>query len=80
MTMLKLDNMISGGWNKPISMEVPEDHVLTILGRNGTGKTTLLNTIAGLIPVRSGKLSVNNCDATRDREIDRIRRGVQIAP
>ncbi|MGC1665640.1 MAG: ATP-binding cassette domain-containing protein, partial [Bradyrhizobium sp.] len=37
-----------------VSFDVPEGSVVALLGSNGGGKTTVLNAIAGLIPVHSG--------------------------
>ena len=39
-----------------VSLEVPEGSVVALLGSNGGGKTTVLNAIAGLIPVHSGSI------------------------
>jgi branched-chain amino acid transport system ATP-binding protein len=39
-----------------ISFEVPEGAIVTLLGANGAGKTTILNMISGLIGVRAGDL------------------------
>ena len=38
--------------------------LICIIGRNGTGKTTFLNTISGIIPALSGKIFYNNQDFT----------------
>jgi branched-chain amino acid transport system ATP-binding protein len=40
-----------------ISLEVDSGEIVTILGANGTGKTTLLKTISGLLPANPGKIS-----------------------
>ena len=40
-----------------VSLEVPEGSVVALLGSNGGGKTTVLNAIAGLIPVHSGSIA-----------------------
>ncbi len=39
-----------------VSMEVAEGSVVTLVGANGTGKTTLLRTVSGLIPATSGEI------------------------
>jgi branched-chain amino acid transport system ATP-binding protein len=41
-----------------VSIEVHPGEVVTLLGRNGAGKTTILHTLAGIIPPISGKLDV----------------------
>jgi branched-chain amino acid transport system ATP-binding protein len=49
--LLKLDNVTAGYGNAlvlhGISLELPEHGSLAVLGRNGTGKSTLLLTIMG---------------------------------
>lgn len=39
-----------------VSLEIPEKSIVTILGKNGTGKTTLLNCLLGFIENYSGKI------------------------
>ena len=41
-----------------LSLDIPTGKVTAILGPNGTGKTTLLNIIAGLEKINSGKIEV----------------------
>lgn len=40
-----------------IDLSIPQGQCLCIMGRNGVGKTTLLKTIMGLLPVRSGSMA-----------------------
>jgi len=42
----------------PVSLEVPADRVLVVLGPSGAGKTMLLETIAGLRPPQAGQISL----------------------
>lgn len=39
-----------------VSLEVPQGRIVTVLGRNGVGKTTLIRSIFGLTPARSGRI------------------------
>ena len=48
-----------------LSMHVDETEAVSILGRNGVGKTTTLRSIMGLTPSRSGKISIDGEDTTR---------------
>ncbi|MDO5032370.1 ABC transporter ATP-binding protein [Corynebacterium sp.] len=43
----------------PRTLELPEGHCTVITGANGTGKTTLLETIAGLLPAHGGKIGMS---------------------
>ena len=42
-----------------LAFEVPAGKVTTLLGRNGVGKTTLLRTLMGLVPARTGEVLVS---------------------
>jgi ABC-type Fe3+/spermidine/putrescine transport system ATPase subunit len=48
----------------PVSLEVPADRVLVVLGPSGAGKTMLLETIAGLRPQQAGQISLAGTDIT----------------
>src|SRR5437879_13476458 len=43
---------------RDVSIDVPEGSIATLLGPNGTGKTTLLRVIAGSVKPRSGQVKV----------------------
>ena len=44
---------------KGVSLEVPEGYVVALLGPNGAGKTTTLRAISGLVPIRSGRITLD---------------------
>ena len=48
----------------PVSLDVPADRVLVVLGPSGAGKTMLLETIAGLRPRQAGQISLAGTDIT----------------
>lgn len=48
----------------PVSLDIPADRVLVVLGPSGAGKTMLLETIAGLRPQHAGQLSLAGTDLT----------------
>ena len=48
----------------PVSLQVPADRVLVVLGPSGAGKTMLLETIAGLRPQHAGQISLAGTDLT----------------
>ena len=48
----------------PVSLDIPPDRVLVVLGPSGAGKTMLLETIAGLRPQETGQISLAGTDIT----------------
>ena len=58
--MLKIENLhVSYGGIKAlrgISLEVPDGKIVTLIGANGAGKSTTLNTVAGLLHSRTGSV------------------------
>jgi ABC-type Fe3+/spermidine/putrescine transport system ATPase subunit len=48
----------------PVSLDIPPDRVLVLLGPSGAGKTVLLETVAGLRPQQSGQISLAGTDIT----------------
>jgi urea transport system ATP-binding protein len=63
-----------------LSFEVPAGKVTALLGRNGVGKTTLLKTLMGLLPARSGAIRFGDRDLTRARPYERARAGIGYVP
>lgn len=43
-----------------VSLEVPTNGVLAVVGRNGMGKTTLCNTIMGFVPAAAGSITIGH--------------------
>jgi urea transport system ATP-binding protein len=63
-----------------LSFEIPTGKVTTLLGRNGVGKTTLLRTLMGLVPARTGSVRFNDADLTAARPYQRVRAGIGYVP
>src|SRR5262245_56073484 len=63
-----------------VSLDVPAGGVVCLMGRNGVGKTTLLKTIMGLLPARSGRIAFDGADLTRRRAEERMTRGIGYVP
>lgn len=63
-----------------LSMEVAEGSLTALLGANGAGKSTTLNTVAGLLKPRRGRVTFNGRDIT-GRDAYRVtRRGLALVP
>jgi putative ABC transport system ATP-binding protein len=48
-----------------VDLTIPAGQFLTVIGSNGSGKSTILNVIAGTYPVETGKIAVGSTDVTR---------------
>ena len=82
--MLKIEDLKVnyGGINavKGVSFEVPEGSVVSLIGANGAGKSTILRTIAGLVKPVSGKVSFNGEVITGIDTSDIIAKGITLVP
>jgi urea transport system ATP-binding protein len=54
--------------------------VTVVLGRNGVGKTTLLKSLMGVVAVKTGSITLDGADITRDPPYERVRKGVGYVP
>lgn len=63
-----------------ISMEVPANAVIALLGRNGVGKTTLLRSIMGLVPHAEGTITFDGQAIHPMRPDQRARLGLGYVP
>jgi urea transport system ATP-binding protein len=63
-----------------VCLDVPEGKVTAILGRNGTGKTTLLKTLMGLTDRMDGEICLNETDLGREPTFRRARAGIAYVP
>jgi branched-chain amino acid transport system ATP-binding protein len=63
-----------------VSLFVEEGEVVALLGRNGTGKTTTMNSIMGVTPPRSGRIAVAGETVSGLRPHQIAQRGVQLVP
>jgi urea transport system ATP-binding protein len=65
---------------RKVSFEATVGEVTVVLGRNGVGKTTLLKSLMGVVPVRSGSVRFGGADITRATPYERVRRGIGYVP
>jgi branched-chain amino acid transport system ATP-binding protein len=63
-----------------VDLELAQGRVLALLGRNGVGKSTLLNTIAGLLRPRSGSIRLDGSDLAGRPSHEISRGGVALVP
>jgi len=65
---------------RSVSLTAQPGKVTCVLGRNGVGKTTLLDALAGQHPVSSGTITLDGADITKLKPSDRARRGIAYVP
>ncbi|MFB4306282.1 urea ABC transporter ATP-binding subunit UrtE [Actinomadura sp. GTD37] len=63
-----------------VDLTVREGELVTVMGRNGVGKTTLLNSIMGLLAPAAGTVTLDGADVTRMRTYQRVRLGMGYVP
>ena len=49
---------------KNISFEIKKGEIVTLIGANGAGKTSTLHAVSGLLPIKSGEISLNGINVT----------------
>jgi len=65
---------------KGVSFEVQEHEIVTLIGANGAGKSTILNTIAGLLKPRSGQILFEGSSITATPASKMVRHGMALCP
>ena len=63
-----------------LSLKLEQGQILGLLGRNGVGKTTLVNAIVGFNPPRRGKIVFKGTDITRIASFETVRSGMGLVP
>ncbi len=82
--MLKIQGLHAGyGQSRvlhDLSFQLGPREILAVMGRNGMGKTTLLKSIIGMIPLQSGSIAVGDRDVSGLPSYDRVRAGIAFVP
>jgi urea transport system ATP-binding protein len=63
-----------------VGFEARLGEVTVVLGRNGVGKTTLLKSLMGVVPVKTGTVQLDGADITRATPYQRVRQGIGYVP
>ena len=61
-------------WN--VSLSVKEGEIVALLGPNGSGKSTILNSISGLIKIKTGEINFNNIPIHKFETYQRVGVGI----
>ncbi|MEK8052351.1 urea ABC transporter ATP-binding subunit UrtE [Ideonella sp. DXS22W] len=82
--MLKVEgiNQYYGGSHilRNVGFEAKLGEVTVVLGRNGVGKTTLLKSLMGVVPVKTGTVQLDGQDITKATPYQRVRQGIGYVP
>ncbi len=63
-----------------VSLRVEEGEIITLIGSNGAGKSTTMNAIMGIVPVRDGKISLFGQDVTGQDTRKIVQKGTVLVP
>jgi branched-chain amino acid transport system ATP-binding protein len=65
---------------KGVSVTVNQGEIVTLIGANGAGKTTMLKTVSGIRPVTSGQILFDGQDISKMPAHERVELGISQAP
>ena len=78
--MLQINDVHAGYGNlkilRGVNMQIPKGGIVTLLGGNGTGKSTLLKAVSGLIPLMEGEVLFDSVDISKMKPHQRMRLGL----
>ena len=82
MLELKDVNQYYGGSHilRNVSLDAKVGEITVVLGRNGVGKTTLLKSIMGVVPIKSGSITLDGQAIQKETSYERVRRGIGFVP
>jgi len=63
-----------------LSLKLEQGQILGLLGRNGVGKTTLVNSIVGFNPPRRGRIMFKGAEITHVTSFETVRSGMGLVP
>jgi ABC-2 type transport system ATP-binding protein len=70
--MIKVTDLIQSYGKKTvldsIHLEVSKNEICALVGRNGAGKSTFINSLLGLLPVKKGTISINGIEVTKKNQ------------
>ena len=82
--MLKLKdvNQYYGGSHilRNVSIDAKIGEITVVLGRNGVGKTTMIKSIMGVVPIKAGSITLDGETIHKQTSYERVRRGIGFVP
>ena len=82
--MLEVSNLATG-YNQStvipnLSFRVAPQEILAVVGRNGMGKSTLLKSLMGILPLKGGRIKLGDQDISNYETHRRVRTGLAFVP
>ena len=63
-----------------LNISVAPNEIVAIMGRNGMGKTTLMKSLMGIVPTKSGSVTIGDADITQLKSYERVAKGIAYVP
>ena len=63
-----------------LNLDVEKNEIVAVVGRNGMGKTTLMKSLIGMIPSRTGEVSLTGNNLSTMKSFQRVRAGIGFVP
>jgi urea transport system ATP-binding protein len=63
-----------------LNVSVAPGEIVAIMGRNGMGKTTLMKSLMGIVPTKSGSVSMNGVEVSKLKSYERVAEGLAYVP
>jgi urea transport system ATP-binding protein len=63
-----------------MNMTVEPNQIVAILGRNGMGKTTLMKSLIGMVPIAGGSLQLSGVELSHQKSYERVKNGMAFVP
>jgi len=63
-----------------IDFSAKKNETIAIMGRNGMGKTTLFKSLMGVLPIKSGSITIDGADVSKEESYRRVQKGLAYVP
>jgi urea transport system ATP-binding protein len=63
-----------------LNVSVAPNEIIAIMGRNGMGKTTLMKSLMGILPTKSGSVTMEGTELSKLHSYERVARGLAYVP
>ena len=63
-----------------LNVSVAPNEIIAIMGRNGMGKTTLMKSLMGIVPTKSGSVSMEGAELSALPSYERVAKGLAYVP